>query len=89
MGTRHFLAGFNPRSHVGSDVTRHPQINRHKVFQSTLPRGERRQSRIFPYLCRCFNPRSHVGSDEMSRFSKYDPPRFQSTLPRGERLSSM
>ena len=32
---------FNPRSHVGSDSAAHPRSHCNKVFQSTLPRGER------------------------------------------------
>ena len=38
------------------------------AFQSTLPQGERRQSRCNPFKQRYFNPRSHTGSD--SGFSR-------------------
>ncbi len=34
--------GFNPRSRVGSDWQNYPLNPPHKLFQSTLPRGERR-----------------------------------------------
>ena len=54
---------FNPRSHEGSDRRRLRSLLRPVEFQSTLPRGERRN------FCRSvcqkgdFNPRSHEGSD--------------------------
>ena len=32
---------FNPRSREGSDNLHHPAMPAHKIFQSTLPRGER------------------------------------------------
>ena len=57
-----------------------------KLFQSTLPRGER------PPLCPSsliiypsFNPRSRVGSDKTKPLINRGFERFQSTLPRGER----
>ena len=34
-----------------------------ELFQSTLPRGERRKSCLVPPCCKNFNPRSHEGSD--------------------------
>ena len=33
---------FNPRSHAGSDPVGDVKITLHLLFQSTLPRGERR-----------------------------------------------
>ena len=36
------------------------------LFQSTLPRGERRSGRILNVVPSGFNPRSHVGSDRLS-----------------------
>ena len=36
------------------------------LFQSTLPQGERRSSRISPGLSENFNPRSHKGSDVLT-----------------------
>ena len=56
------------------------------LFQSTLPRGERRRptsDRRKPF--RCFNPRSRAGSDkrDMEKLTPFE--KFQSTLPRGER----
>ena len=57
------MYNFNPRSHEGSDRIYAPSASGSGVFQSTLPRGERRN------FCRSvcqkgdFNPRSHEGSD--------------------------
>ena len=56
------------------------------LFQSTLPRGERRlpprseRQNLF-----YFNPRSHEGSDMQCYITILIARRFQSTLPRGER----
>ena len=57
------------------------------MFQSTLPRRERR--RLFPwtgYFRQSFNPRSHAGSDRDVRLTGHKCITFQSTLPRRERL---
>ena len=56
-----------------------------KVFQSTLPRGERRLIPVRPSLHSYFNPRSHEGSDLNHIQQRKCPDIFQSTLPRGER----
>ena len=55
------------------------------LFQSTLPRRERRinQSHIIPSYR--FNPRSHEGSDRRVERVRYTKQWFQSTLPRRER----
>ena len=58
-----------------------------RLFQSSLPRGER----LWPpglqqHFSRNFNPRSHEGSDG-SQDTLRAFGRFQSSLPRGERLS--
>ena len=55
---------FNPRSHEGSDARFDKRQNKVTVFQSTLPRGERRGVFWCDCLCDNFNPRSHEGSDE-------------------------
>ena len=56
-----------------------------KLFQSTLPRRERRTSGcLIPRLYH-FNPRSREGSDVACRCSLQISPIFQSTLPRRER----
>ena len=36
------ITDFNPRSHEGSDYDKRERLNTDEVFQSTLPRGERR-----------------------------------------------
>ena len=61
---------FNPRSHEGSDARFDKRQNKVTVFQSTLPRGERRGS-FFSGLWGIinFNPRSHEGSDDICLFS--------------------
>ena len=57
-------------------------------FQSTLPRGERRNWRGRTGYQHYFNPRSHEGSDSDGQDKYQDICRFQSTLPRGERPAS-
>ena len=57
---------FNPRSREGSDDGNEKKIAVDDLFQSTLPRGERRSVRLrreHPY-CH-FNPRSREGSDNI------------------------
>ena len=58
---------FNPRSHEGSDTLYAYRLGRIILFQSTLPRGERRSIQSFFYSHLDFNPRSHEGSDESNR----------------------
>ena len=60
-----------------------------RIFQSTLPRGERRNACVFAHFVNYFNPRSHEGSDALCRSTFRPRSRFQSTLPRGERLKCM
>ena len=55
--------GFNPRSHVGSDLFKREPMACVVEFQSTLPRGERPSFQVLLFLIVSFNPRSHVGSD--------------------------
>ena len=57
------------------------------LFQSTLPRGERRRCLPQRIPCLYFNPRSHEGSDAVFLSDNPVDFRFQSTLPRGERLN--
>ena len=54
-------------------------------FQSTLPRGERRNGRGKHKYYRNFNPRSREGSDRKLEVCSAVKLKFQSTLPRGER----
>ena len=56
-----------------------------EVFQSTLPREERRlYIRASPDY-RNFNPRSHERSDKPDSIGDFGKTEFQSTLPREER----
>ena len=58
---------FNPRSREGSDDAQVVALRLHGLFQSTLPRGERRQIRCSPKRDCNFNPRSREGSDITTR----------------------
>ena len=56
------------------------------LFQSTLPRRERRSAQVFIVgVQRNFNPRSREGSDVCTLVSMVVAKSFQSTLPRRER----
>ena len=54
---------FNPRSREGSDDAEEGTYGKLYVFQSTLPRRERRYPDLRGSLFCCFNPRSREGSD--------------------------
>ena len=56
---------FNPRSRVGSDLRSPFNFFVNALFQSTLPRGERRNQQGRAAMCVRFNPRSRVGSDRI------------------------
>ena len=58
---------FNPRSREGSDGLGDYKPQLAELFQSTLPRGERRKSWEFRHLLTDFNPRSREGSDLFRR----------------------
>ena len=81
-------SGFNPRSRAGSDLGEQTIDADRDVFQSTLPRGERRKEGVHRSWIRSFNPRSRAGSDRPGRSMEGKTKVFQSTLPRGERPSS-
>ena len=55
------------------------------IFQSTLPRRERRHNGHTPGCHSNFNPRSREGSDNCTAHSSGAVQPFQSTLPRRER----
>ncbi len=55
------------------------------VFQSTLPRRERRSSLLPSCFPLYFNPRSREGSDDIREEERRAERQFQSTLPRRER----
>ena len=77
---------FNPRSREGSDGYCFAKITYKNLFQSTLPRGERRCSDVGTDKSTYFNPRSREGSDLIFLSTAFAVLPFQSTLPRGERL---
>ena len=56
-------ACFNPRSREGSDIGRLSSSYVIVMFQSTLPRRERRKVGMSGIRIKCFNPRSREGSD--------------------------
>ena len=60
-----------------------------KQFQSTLPRGERRQYSVCCRELSNFNPRSREGSDVPEPEVAGTKHQFQSTLPRGERQGQL
>ena len=78
---------FNPRSREGSDVSAQGAPKAAVLFQSTLPRGERRCSSpkvsAVPLKFQSTLPR---GERLIPLTFSYPLSRFQSTLPRGERL---
>ena len=78
-------AYFNPRSREGSDGGMAISFLSSTLFQSTLPRGERRWLKQKGKSISHFNPRSREGSDTFSGNVVNVELTFQSTLPRGER----
>ena len=79
------LKDFNPRSHERSDADRRKKAHGYVIFQSTLPREERRWQTRQGEDCRNFNPRSHERSDRVADQTRRRLSKFQSTLPREER----
>ena len=80
------MVNFNPRSREGSDDENFGTSSGIALFQSSLPRGERRCRRYS--VCQCighFNPRSREGSDALWVAKQLLCIAFQSSLPRGER----
>ena len=75
---------FNPRSHERSDGTL-GALTTVAIFQSTLPREERRRPWTDHQTVSDFNPRSHERSDEVTGVIIFTHRIFQSTLPREER----
>ena len=78
---------FNPRTHVGCDAANGPEVTISVAFQSTHPRGVRREVRSYPWFISDFNPRTHVGCDSLPGRCAHQWSRFQSTHPRGVRPS--
>ena len=82
----HTMKDFNPRSHEGSDDVIRQIIVDDNIFQSTLPRGERRCSSC----ALSAHPRISIHAPTRgATYSGVSLPEisylFQSTLPRGER----
>ena len=77
---------FNPRTRVGCDCAPAGRASGAVRFQSTHPRGVRRNPahrRSLP--CSGFNPRTRVGCDLLLLLSRATCLLFQSTHPRGVR----
>ena len=82
-----FQSHFNPRSREGSDNNYIPSPFTKRLFQSSLPRGERRMTGSCPGMSIEFQsslPRGERRSSTSSSLSILQI--FQSSLPRGERL---
>jgi len=77
---------FNPRLREGGDVDLPDTSYARDLFQSTPPRGRRRNRRT-RMLCNvlCFNPRLREGGDTPTRSCGHTWQTFQSTPPRGRR----
>ena len=77
---------FNPRSREGSDSETREERVRRKIFQSTLPRGERHlqivKADVLVFKFQSTLPR---GERHAPRHFGVGSSEFQSTLPRGER----
>ena len=76
---------FNPRSHERSDKLFVAVKVWYPIFQSTLPREERRLRIGAAVEHFYFNPRSHERSDKNKQKVTWMQMKFQSTLPREER----
>ena len=77
---------FNPRSHEGSDRALPLNTVLSWIFQSTLPRGERREWKMSEIKLKQFQSTLPRGERQESVRANQAKERFQSTLPRGERL---
>ena len=83
------MSNFNPRSHEGSDLTVRNFCILQTLFQSTLPRGERRVTARISWTCGEFQSTLPRGERHGGRERCTGNARFQSTLPRGERLAKL
>ena len=78
---------FNPRSHEGSDKAAHISIVCGQLFQSTLPRRERRETSLhLMHICAISIHAPTKGATSHMTDTVHDI-LFQSTLPRRERHS--
>ena len=76
---------FNPRSRVGSDVLNAISDICVSIFQSTLPRGERRFPQSISSRWEQISIHAPAWGATRDRGSTHETVIFQSTLPRGER----
>ncbi len=79
---------FNPRSHEGSDMIVCCCPSSREVFQSSLPRGERRVRVTYCTSCGNISILAPTRGATNSEAGNNRGIRFQSSLPRGERLPS-
>ena len=77
---------FNPRSHEGSDMIVCCCPSSREVFQSSLPRGERRVRVTYCTSCGNISILAPTRGATNSEAGNNRGIRFQSSLPRGERL---
>ncbi len=77
---------FNPRSREGSDIPLSFALKSSLLFQSTLPRGERRNLLSPPMRTILFQSTLPRGERQERITAVILRAAFQSTLPRGERL---
>ena len=85
-----YLFNFNPRSHEGSDATAAGTTIPSTVFQSTLPRGERRiRNRIRNPVKSISIHAPTRGATLLNSYGCFSFCIFQSTLPRRERHRTM
>ena len=78
---------FNPRAHEGRDLRTREKHRLQAKFQSTRPRGARRNTSVPLSVVRSFNPRAHEGRDFFIPNRLIYKDWFQSTRPRGARLN--
>ena len=80
---------FNPRSHEGSDMIVCCCPSSREVFQSSLPRGERRVRVTYCTSCGNISILAPTRGATNSEAGNNRGIRFQSSLPRGERRDSV
>ncbi len=79
------LINFNPRSREGSDAPYSVLFRGCDTFQSTLPRGERRQMPLFQSDAEHISIHAPARGATRALMFTLEWWLFQSTLPRGER----
>ena len=84
-----YISYFNPRSREGSDVFSRLPLSQRAIFQSTLPRGERRDLHSVFFEISSFQSTLPRGERHFFSGPSSFNIAFQSTLPRGERRYSI